>query len=78
MKAASFALQWHLEEYPTGVLSGDFQTIVDRINNDELGEDIMPFECFRNQSGQDLAFSIFTMRNELFSTFKDLYELATK
>jgi hypothetical protein len=78
LRAQSFALQWHLAEYPTGTLSGDFDAIVDRVANDELGEDIIPFHEFQDWSGESISKNIKTMSAALIKTFGGLNVLATK
>jgi hypothetical protein len=59
-------------DYPTGTLSGDFEAILSRISNDELGEDIMPMACYQDDSGDTIAFNIGLMRDQLIKTFGGL------
>jgi hypothetical protein len=77
-KAEKFALDWHLIKYPSGTISGDFGAIVERVANDELGEDIIPFEEYEHLRGDAIAESIELMRDSLIIKFGGLNELATK
>jgi len=70
-RAESYALGWHLSDYPDGTLSGDFDAILERIENDEIGEDITPFEDYERFPGYKLAESIESMKMSLINTFKD-------
>jgi hypothetical protein len=71
-KAESFALQWHLSEYPSGTLSGDFDAILERIENDELWEDIVPCEEYERMPCYVLAQNIENMKEALINTFGGL------